>query len=151
MTKPFPLALGAALLTLGLGACGGSSSSSASPATSSSAAAAPPARTATASPTGPTSTEQLTIAANPGGQLKFTKTSLAAHAGKVTVAFANNAPEAHNLMIQQGNGGPIVGAIPTFQGGSKTLTVTLKPGTYTFFCGVPGHREGGMQGILTVQ
>jgi uncharacterized cupredoxin-like copper-binding protein len=30
------------------------------------------------------------------------------------------------------------------------LTVTLKPGTYTYYCSVPGHRSGGMQGKLVV-
>jgi uncharacterized cupredoxin-like copper-binding protein len=28
--------------------------------------------------------------------------------------------------------------------------VTLKAGTYKFFCGVDGHRAGGMEGTLTV-
>jgi plastocyanin len=55
----------------------------------------------------------------------------------------------HNLTIEQGSS--VVGATPTFSGGSKTLTVTLKPGTYTFFCSVDGHRAAGMQGTLTVQ
>jgi uncharacterized cupredoxin-like copper-binding protein len=54
-------------------------------------------------------------------------------------------------MIQQGSAGRIVGGTPTFQGGSRTLTLNLKPGTYTFFCSVPGHREAGMQGTLTVR
>jgi uncharacterized cupredoxin-like copper-binding protein len=56
----------------------------------------------------------------------------------------------HNLTIQQGTSGAVIGATPTFQGGTKTLKVQLKPGTYTFFCSVPGHRDGGMQGTLTV-
>jgi plastocyanin len=68
----------------------------------------------------------------------------------VTIAFANMAPEGHNLTIQHGSNGAVVGATPTFQGGSKTLSVNLKPGTYTFFCSVPGHRQGGMVGTLTV-
>ncbi len=80
----------------------------------------------------------------------FNTTSLHAKAGKVTIKFTNQAPEGHNLTIQQGTGGKVIGATPTFQGGTKTLVLNLKPGTYTFFCSVPGHRMGGMQGTLTV-
>jgi len=69
----------------------------------------------------------------------------------VTIASTNASPLAHNLTIQQGTSGPTIGATPTFSGGTKTLTVKLKPGTYTFFCSVPGHRMAGMQGTLTVQ
>jgi uncharacterized cupredoxin-like copper-binding protein len=43
-----------------------------------------------------------------------------------------------------------VGATPTFRGASNTLSLNLKPGTYTFFCSVPGHRQAGMQGTLVV-
>jgi uncharacterized cupredoxin-like copper-binding protein len=68
----------------------------------------------------------------------------------VSFDFTNKAPTGHNFTIQQGTGGAVVGATPTFQGGSKTLTVKLKPGKYTFFCSVPGHRQGGMVGTLTV-
>jgi plastocyanin len=92
----------------------------------------------------------LTLAADPNGQLKFTKSSLTAKAGKVTIQFTNNAPLSHNLTIQEGSTGAIVGSTPTFQGATKTLTVNLKPGTYTFFCSVPGHQAAGMQGTLTV-
>jgi uncharacterized cupredoxin-like copper-binding protein len=47
--------------------------------------------------------------------------------------------------------GQTVGATPTFEGGSKTVTVNVKPGTYKFFCSVPGHRQAGMEGTLTVK
>jgi len=35
-------------------------------------------------------------------------------------------------------------------GESKTITVNLPPGEYTFDCTVPGHKEAGMVGKLTV-
>jgi uncharacterized cupredoxin-like copper-binding protein len=46
--------------------------------------------------------------------------------------------------------GKQVGATPTFVGGTKSFTADLKPGKYTFYCSVPGHRQAGMQGTLTV-
>lgn len=104
--------------------------------------------TTTAAPAGAASS--LSLAADPGGALKFTSTSLTAKAGKVTITFTNMSPVMHNLTIEQGTSGPVAGATPTFQGGTKTLTVNLKPGTYTFFCSVPGHRDAGMKGTLTV-
>jgi plastocyanin len=134
-----------------LAGCGSSSSSSstasgAPASTSSSTASSMPASTSS----GASASGGLAIAADPSGALKFTKTSLSAKAGQVTIAFASHAPEPHNLTIQQGTSGPTVGATPSFAGGSRTLTVKLKPGTYTFFCSIPGHRTGGMQGTLTV-
>jgi uncharacterized cupredoxin-like copper-binding protein len=35
-------------------------------------------------------------------------------------------------------------------GGRSTVTATLKAGTYTFYCSVPGHEQAGMRGTLTV-
>jgi plastocyanin len=92
----------------------------------------------------------LTIAANPGGSLMFTKQTLTAKAGKVTIQFTNKSPLGHNFTLQKGTSGAVIGATPTFSGGTKTLTVTLTAGTYTYFCSVPGHRAAGMHGTLTV-
>jgi uncharacterized cupredoxin-like copper-binding protein len=87
--------------------------------------------------------------ADPEGQLRFTRKDLSAKAGTVTISFANASPLPHNVTIAQGT--TVLGATPTFQGGTKTLTLKLAPGTYTFYCSVPGHRQAGMEGKLTVQ
>jgi plastocyanin len=138
-------------LALGISACGGSSGSSSS--ASSSAAASPPATssTAAAGSSSGSASASLSIAADPSGALKFTKSTLTAKAGTVTISFTNSSPLAHNLTVQKGTSGAVVGATPTFMGGTKTLTLKLKAGTYTFYCSVPGHRAAGMQGTLTVQ
>jgi plastocyanin len=97
----------------------------------------------------PPTTGPISEAAAPSGALTFTIPNLTAQSGKVTIAFTNKAPEAHNLTIAQGS--TVLGATPTFTGGARTLSLNLKPGTYTFFCSVPGHRQAGMQGTLTVR
>jgi plastocyanin len=154
------LTLAAAALAFGLTACGGSSGSSSS--TPASAASSTPASTSTASSAPATSTaassgapsaasSSIAVAADPSGALKFTKSTLTAKAGTVMISFTNSSPLAHNLTVQQGASGAVVGATPTFMGGTKTLKLTLKAGTYTYYCSVPGHRAGGMVGTLTVQ
>ncbi len=94
-------------------------------------------------------TSSLKEEANPEGRLRFTTKDLSAKAGTVTIGFANASPLAHNMTIAQGTS--VVGATPTFQGATKTLTLKLAPGTYTFYCSVPGHRVAGMEGKLTVR
>jgi plastocyanin len=90
----------------------------------------------------------LKLAANPSGALSYSTKQLSARAGRVTITMTNMSPLEHNLTVAQGS--TVVGATPTFRGGARTLTLNLKPGTYTFYCSVPGHRQGGMEGTLTV-
>ena len=137
-----------ALVGLAVAGCGSSSSTSSSASTPASSA---PAAAATApAGGGTTGGETLHVAANPEGQLKYDKTSLTAKAGTVSISFTNTASLAHNLSIESASGS-VVGATPIFEGGTKTISVSLKPGTYKFFCSVPGHRQAGMEGTLTVQ
>jgi plastocyanin len=90
----------------------------------------------------------LKLAADAGGLLSFDSKALSAKAGSVTIVFSNASPVEHNVTVAQG--AAVLAASPTFTGGAKTLTVTLKPGTYTFYCSVPGHRQAGMEGTLKV-
>jgi uncharacterized cupredoxin-like copper-binding protein len=91
----------------------------------------------------------LRIKADPSGQLKFNVSSLQAAAGKVKIVMANPSQLSHSVAIE-GNGVNAVGEV-VGPDGTSTVAATLKPGTYTFFCTVPGHRQAGMQGTLTVK
>lgn len=84
-----------------------------------------------------------------GNKLAFDKKTLTARAGKVTLALTNSSPIPHNIAIK-GNGVNAKG--PVISGGQRSVVAaTLKPGTYTFYCSVPGHAAAGMRGTLTVK
>jgi plastocyanin len=120
---------------------------SASAPASTAPASGAPAAAATPAPAKPGATT-LKLAANPGGLLSFDTKALSTRAGKVTIAFTNSSPVEHNVTVAQGS--TVLAATPTFTGGSKTVSINLKPGTYTFYCSVPGHRQAGMEGTLKV-
>jgi len=81
--------------------------------------------------------------------LEYDTTELSAKAGKVTIDFKNPAALEHNVVIEQ-NGKELAGFEPIAEG-EESESAELKPGTYTFYCSVPGHREAGMEGTLTVK
>jgi plastocyanin len=90
----------------------------------------------------------LELVGGPGSELKFDKTSLEAAAGEVTITMVNEGDLPHDVAIK-GNGVDEKGEIVQ-NGGTSTVTATLEPGEYTFYCSVPGHEAGGMTGTLTV-
>ena len=141
-------ALALAAAALALAGCGSSASSSSSATTPAAAPTTSSAKAVTPAPAG--GSEKLSLEANPQGQLAYDTKSLSAKSGKVSVDFTNSSPLPHNVTIESSSGQQ-VGATPTFTGGSKTVSVNLKPGTYKFFCSVPGHRQAGMEGTLTVK
>ena len=152
-----PAGLALTLALSALAGCGSSSSSSSSAttATTSSAAAPPSSTSSSAASTTPANAPaspetKLGLSANPEGQLKYNTSSLTAKAGKVSIDFTNMAPLEHNVTIESASG-ETVGATPSFKGGAKALSLNLKPGTYKFFCSIPGHRQAGMEGTLVVK
>ena len=92
----------------------------------------------------------MDIEADPGGNLAFTTDEASAQAGKVTVNFTNPSAVPHDVRIE-GSGGEDAGGTEVITESSKSATVNLKPGEYTFYCSVPGHRQAGMEGTLTVE
>jgi uncharacterized cupredoxin-like copper-binding protein len=135
------LAVAPVAVALAIAGCGGSSNSGSS---SGSTAAA------TTTPAPAAQGQVIKLSADPGGQLRFNTSKLTAKAGKVTLRMTNPASAGmdHGVSVE-GNGVKSDGNIVA-PGGVSTVTVTLKKGTYTFFCPVPGHKAAGMVGTLTV-
>ncbi|HET9163894.1 MAG TPA: plastocyanin/azurin family copper-binding protein [Solirubrobacterales bacterium] len=92
----------------------------------------------------------LSFEADPGGELAYTTTEATAKAGKVTVDFKNPQSLTHDVAIENSSG-QTVGQTELIGNGETSTTVNLKPGTYHYFCTVPGHREAGMEGTLVVK
>jgi plastocyanin len=92
----------------------------------------------------------VSFEADPGGELAYTTTEASAKAGKVTIDFNNPQGLPHDVAIENSSGEE-VGKTDLVTGEETSTTVNLKPGTYHYFCTVPGHREAGMEGTLTVK
>lgn len=88
----------------------------------------------------------LTVTADPGGAIKWDKTSLSAKSGKVTLKIVNDSGVPHGIEVQ-GNGVDETTKIVTKS--NADVTVDLKPGTYKYFCPVGSHRQT-MNGTLKV-
>lgn len=131
---------------LALAACGSSSSNTSSTTTATTGAS----KTSTTTKAAAGPVQHLTLEANPTGELKYNKTTLTAKAGPATLTLTNNSPIAHNVTLEN-SAGAKVAATTTFDGGSHTIPLNLKAGTYKFFCSVPGHRMAGMEGTLKVE
>jgi plastocyanin len=91
------------------------------------------------------STETISIVAQ---NFSFTPKNPTADAGIATIKLtAKNG--IHDFVFD--------GAYPGFQleadggGGSQSKKIDLKPGKYTFYCSITGHRAQGMEGTLTVK
>jgi plastocyanin len=84
-----------------------------------------------------------------GAALKFDEAPTTLPAGKITIQLQNMAGLPHTVAFEGVKGGKPV--LSTNGKGSATGTVELKPGTYTYYCDIPGHRSAGMQGTVTVR
>lgn len=152
MKKALLVALALVIASLGLVACGGGDDSNTSAPETQSESTAEGGATGGAEAEGGTagSPSAVDIEAVEGADLAYTTDSASATAGKVTINFTNPQPIPHDVDVEDANGED-VGETELISEGSDSVKLDLKPGSYTFFCSVPGHREAGMEGTLTVK
>jgi plastocyanin len=88
----------------------------------------------------------LQVDADPTGQLAFVTDTATGTPGQITVKMANKSGTPHDIVIDGKGKGQIVQ-----NGGVSQFQANFTAGSYTFYCSVPGHRQAGMQGKLTVK
>jgi uncharacterized cupredoxin-like copper-binding protein len=95
--------------------------------------------------------QTLRTSADPSGKLRFIPNRLSARRGAVTIVMTN--PRSSGMMhgiALEGRGVDKGGRIVQ-PGKTSSVTARLKKGRYVFYCPVPGHRQAGMVGRLTVK
>ncbi len=147
--KKVAVAFALVIASIALVACGSSSSSTSSESTGAETTAESGSGTE-AEGNSAGSAAAVDIEADPGSSLSYTTKTATAKAGKVTIDFNNPQPLAHDVAIEDSSG-KTIGKTELVSEGSSSTVVDLKPGTYHFYCTVPGHREAGMEGTLTVK
>lgn len=98
----------------------------------------------------PTDGGQSTVVGNSevtviGTEFAFDPDKLVLSPG-ATITLDNQGLVIHNLEIEG-----VAGFVIEAQAGqSATGTIDVAPGEYAIFCSIPGHREAGMEGTLSV-
>jgi uncharacterized cupredoxin-like copper-binding protein len=106
--------------------------------------------TAAGSPSGaagpPSGATQVTLS-----EYAFKPSNLEVKTGPADFYLVNSGGQPHDMVIANA-GGKIVARSELVQpGNTQTFAVSnLAPGTYSIYCDVPGHKESGMVGKLTV-
>jgi plastocyanin len=159
MRKVIPLLAVLGIAAIGIAACGGdddSDTASSEPAATEEAPAeeapaeAPAGESGSEAGSGEAGGSQAQLSADPGGQLAYEQSSLSAAAPNVEVAFSNPSALPHDVRIEDADGNDL-GGTEVLTEGEQTVSLDLESGAYTFFCSVPGHRQAGMEGTLTVE
>jgi plastocyanin len=94
--------------------------------------------------------ETLDVSSPADGALVFEPSGLEAKPGNLTIHYDNPSQVPHSIAVATANGN-VLGETQPATGGTQTLEVPdLTSGKYIFYCTVPGHKEAGMEGDLTV-
>jgi mono/diheme cytochrome c family protein len=94
---------------------------------------------------------RLEIDADPTGQLAYTVADATAPAGTLQIDSRNASSVPHDIALASADGSELGKGATVSGGGVSRVDVDLRAGRYTFYCTLPGHREAGMEGSLTVR
>jgi plastocyanin len=85
-------------------------------------------------------------------EFKIEPATLSLKSGSYVFTVTSQGKFPHDLHIAPQGTTAEIGAVPIIKPGdpSQSLTVDLKAGVYTYWCGVGRHRANGMEGTLTV-
>ena len=119
------------------------------------AAAAAPVQEQGGEPSGkapdtPTEPQELAVTSPEDGSLAFDPDGLGAEAGPIVLAYENPSVVTHNIALEDDQQQTLVESDDVFED-SVEVTADVVPGEYVYYCTIPGHREGGMEGVLTVE
>src|SRR5215218_7518092 len=137
------LLFAAALATLT--ACGGSGDDTA--AAGSSSAAGSSAAEDSGSSSAPAGQSQQITATEADFSISLDSTDLAA--GDYQIEVVNDGGATHDLVVEK-DGEDVAKSDTIAPGESGSVSVTLEPGTYVFYCSIGTHRGMGMEVTVTV-
>lgn len=102
-------------------------------------------------PTTPSAPARVEVTAEDSEGFRFVLSRPSVPAGKVIIEFVNHGQDEHNLNAVGPPEGSVVGSLPNaLPSAHPSLTVNLRPGSYTLFCSLPGHEAKGMKATLIV-
>jgi plastocyanin len=157
MTRLLPFVTALAAAGVLLAGCGGDSSSSSGGSSGGGGygggAPAPAKSTTTKAAVAPAgSASGLSLKAVEDNGLSFDPKTLSAKAGTVTITMDNPSADSQpHAVAVEGPGDVAASGAIAQPGGTSKVSLKLKPGKYTFYCPVDGHRAAGMEGTLTVR
>lgn len=83
-------------------------------------------------------------------EFSFEPAAAKATAGEITFVVTNEGVIEHTFVLEDRERRSIAEISVVAPGGTEQVRATLRPGAYTIFCRIPGHREAGMTAALTI-
>jgi plastocyanin len=101
-------------------------------------------------PTGPIEGSFTVVSGGGNGGLTYLPSSFTVTTGIYAVTLADGGPTQHTLRFDDAS--TLSSGLSVNSSGETNTTRVFfgRPGDYTFFCAIPGHREAGMQGVVHV-